>query len=62
MIKPIDELIELNSKFGVDMLANLQLSINTNKMKLARMYVDINHIKDYNIVNQENTSKPSKKW
>ena len=62
MIKPIDKLIEMNSKYGVDLLSNLSLSRNASEIKYAMAYKDFDPHVDYSIVNESNTFKPTLKW
>ena len=62
MIKPIDNLIELNGKYGVDMLSNMSLSKNASAIKYALAYKGFDPDEDYQVVNDKNTFKPTKEW
>ena len=62
MIKPIDNLIEMNAKYGIDMLSNLSLSRNASEIKYAMAYKNFDIDYDYGVLNSKNTFKPTKEW
>ena len=62
MIKPIDNLIELNAQYHVDLISNLSLSKCSACIKYALAYKDFDINKDYEVVNKENTFKPTLQW
>ena len=58
MIKPIDNLINLNAQYNVDLISNLSLSKNSVCIKYALAYKDFDPSIDYNIINTSNTFIP----
>ena len=62
MIKPIDNLINMNAEYNVDLIRNLSLSKNASCIKYALAYKDFNPKNDYGIINKETTFKPTEKW
>ena len=62
MIKPIDNLIQMNSEYKVDLINNLSLSKNAVCIKYALAYKDFNVDAEYDIVNQQTTFEPNIKW
>ena len=61
MINPLNNLIEMNAKYNIDMLSNLSLSANASSTKYALCYKDFDPYKDYSM-NTETTFIPTTKW
>ncbi len=62
MIKPIDNLIAMNAEYNVDMISNLSLSKCSACIKYALAYKDFDPTTEYDIINKENSFKPTIKW
>lgn len=62
MIKPIDNLINLNATYNVDLISNLSLSKNSACIKYALAYKDFDPSKDYDTTEKVNTFKPTPDW
>ena len=62
MIQPIDNLINLNAKYNVDLISNLSLSKNAVCEKYALAYKDFNPNIDYAIINTKNEFIPTHEW
>ena len=62
MIKPIDNLIQMNAEYKVDLISNLSLSKNASCIKYALAYKDFNPKNNYETINKSNTFKPTMKW
>ena len=62
MIRPIDNLIKMNAEYKVDMISNLSLSKCSACIKYALAYKNFDPHVDYDIINKENTFKPTSKW
>ncbi|WP_295163659.1 hypothetical protein, partial [uncultured Brachyspira sp.] len=62
MIKPIDNLINQNAQYKVDMISNLSLSKCSTSIKYALAYKDFDVNANYAIVNTVTIFEPSLKW
>ena len=62
MIKPIDNLIQLNAQYKVDLISNLSLSKNASCIKYALAYKDFNPHENYNPIHKYNEFMPNPKW
>ena len=62
MLKPIDNLINLNAEYNVDLISNLSLSKNSVCIKYALAYKDFDPSIDYGIINTSNTFIPTINW
>ena len=61
MISPLDNLIELNAKYHIDMLSNLSLSSNSSMTKYALCYKDFDPFANY-AHEQKTTFTVTKRW
>lgn len=62
MIKPLDNLIQMNAEYKVDLINNLSLSKNSSCIKYALAYKDFDVDTKYGIINDKTTFKPDIKW